>query len=243
MIGPTDGDGHAGALRDELVSAVQRWRRDLPTGDAPGNTMLLGIADRAITLMSALLKEITETLLGDEPLDARPTVGQRIGLIQRLGRHRRTTCGPHHELYLTRTDIRMLNRFVVLRNALAHQEGERLDAASLGRYRPDRVADILDVVESILASRIVAETICVQRAPGPTAVIIINADHSRCGACGEGAVPTEPVHQTLLSGVDRRIGCGARFVAMTTELEITPRLRAALLAIRPDLPLLGDAIH
>lgn len=152
----------AAALRTELLSSIERWRGSLPSGDHAGSTLFLGIADRAITLTGALVHEITETLMPDEPLRERATLGLRIDLIKHVGRKRRTSCLATAGPLVSKAESRTLERFSALRNELAHPEGERFDVAALGRYRPERVAEILDVAASIANLRIVDETICQQ---------------------------------------------------------------------------------
>lgn len=154
----------AAALKAEVLSSIERWRGSLPSGDHEGSTLYLGIADRAITLTSALVHEVTQTLMRDEPLRDRATLGEHVGLIQRVGRKRHTSCLAGAGPLVSKSDSRTLDRFSALRNELAHLEGERFDVAALGRYRPERVAEILDVAASIANMRIVDETICQQTA-------------------------------------------------------------------------------
>lgn len=150
----------AAALKAELLSSIERWRESLASGDHAGSTLFLGIADRAITLTSALVHDVTHTLMPDEPLRERATLGEHIGLIQRVGRKRQASCLPGAGPLVSKSDSRTLDRFSALRNELAHPEGERFDVAALGRYRPERVTEILDVAASIATMRIVDETIC-----------------------------------------------------------------------------------
>lgn len=76
-----------------------------------------------------------------------------------------------------------------------------------------------------------------------TATLFVNDDHSRCGACGCDADPAEPAHITLLWTLDKGAGCGARFVALASDLPMTPRLRASLIDMRPDLPILIEPVN
>lgn len=76
-----------------------------------------------------------------------------------------------------------------------------------------------------------------------TATLFVNDDHSRCGACGRDADPEEPAHLTLLWTVEKRAGCGARFIALASDLPKTPRLRASLIKLRPDLPILREPVN
>lgn len=92
----------------------------------------------------------------------RATLGEHIGLIQRVGRKRHASCLATAGPLVSKSDSRALDRFSALRNELAHPEGERFDVAALGRYRPSRVAEILDVAASIANMTIVDETICQQ---------------------------------------------------------------------------------
>lgn len=159
------GRSRAAALRDELQSSLARWRQDLPKFDRPGSTWFLGIADRSIALTSDLLVEVTSTLMPDAALPTRPTIGQRIGLIREVGRKRRTVCLTPSRPLVSKADARALDRFAAVRNQLAHAEGQGLDPSEVGRYRPGRVAEVLDAVEAILDLTCVAETICVQNRP------------------------------------------------------------------------------
>lgn len=158
------GEPTTAALVLELRASIERWRSSLPSGDQPGNTLYLGIADRAVALTSALLRDVTVTLMPDEPLRERATLGERIGVIQRVGRRRYTSCSTPSRVLVSKPDSRILDQFSAARNALAHQEGERIDATSLGRYRPSRVAEVLDLVEAISVMPFVEETVCVESA-------------------------------------------------------------------------------
>lgn len=158
----------AAALKAELLSSIERWRPSLPSGQHAGSTMFLGIADRAITLTSALVHEVTQTLMPDEPMRDKATLGLHIGLIQRVGRKRQASCLSTTGPLVSKSDSRTLDRFSALRNELAHPEGERFDVVSLGRYRPDRVAEILDVATLVANMKIVDETICQQAASAAT---------------------------------------------------------------------------
>lgn len=154
----------AAAVRTELLSSIDRWRASLPPEDQEGNTYFLGIADRAIALTSVLLHEVTQVLMQDAPLRDRATLGERIDVIKRIGRKRRTTCSGPARLLVSKPESRQLDKFSALRNALAHPEGERFNVSTLGRYRPTRVAEILEVAASIASMTIVDETICRQAA-------------------------------------------------------------------------------
>jgi hypothetical protein len=61
-----------------------------------------------------------------------------------------------------------------------------------------------------------------------TAVLIINTNETWCGACG---VPADPEYQQVHEIKD--YGCGARFVAVTSD---EPELRTEIEKLRPDLP-------
>jgi hypothetical protein len=149
------------AIRAELIAGIARWRESIPDEHQPGNTLFLGIADRAIALTTALIRDVTQVVFADQPLRDRATLGERIELIKRIDSRRRTECSLPPRSFVSAPDKRTLERFVALRNAVAHQEGERMDAAALGRYRPAQVAAILDLAEAIASMAIVDETICV----------------------------------------------------------------------------------
>ena len=74
-----------------------------------------------------------------------------------------------------------------------------------------------------------------------TATLFMNDDFSRCGACGRDADPSEATH--LLDHLVETPGCGARFVAVSSDMRMTPRLRRLLARRRPDLPLADDQVH
>lgn len=76
-----------------------------------------------------------------------------------------------------------------------------------------------------------------------TATLVVNDDHAKCDACGGHADLTEDAHRTLMWSVEDRPGCGARFIALTSDLPMTPRLHAELIKVRPDLPILGEPIN
>lgn len=76
-----------------------------------------------------------------------------------------------------------------------------------------------------------------------TATLVVNDDHTICGACGGHADPNETAHLTLMWSIGDRAGCGARFIALASDLPMTPRLRATLIGLRPDLPILGEPIN
>lgn len=155
----------AAEIRTELLLSIDRWRATLPSEDQEGNTYFLGIADRAITLTSALLHEVTQVLMHDAPLRDRATLGEHIDLIKGIGRKRRTTCSEPPRFLVSKSESRTLDHFSALRNALAHPEGERFTVATLGRYRATRVAEILEVAASIASMTIIDETVCRQAAP------------------------------------------------------------------------------
>jgi hypothetical protein len=71
--------------------------------------------------------------------------------------------------------------------------------------------------------------------------LYMNDDYSRCGACGRDADPDELTH--LNNRLARPPGCGARFVAVSSDMDMTPRLRAAIVRTRPDLRFADDPIH
>jgi hypothetical protein len=74
-----------------------------------------------------------------------------------------------------------------------------------------------------------------------TATLFMNDDFSRCGACGRSADPSEAAHRN--GRLVQPPGCGAQFVAVSSDMRLTPRLRRQLAARRPDLPLADDQIH
>jgi hypothetical protein len=229
-------------LKEELVSSLDRWRAMLPAGDDPRSTLWFGIADRAITLGSALLRAVVTTMFGEEPASRPPTLGDRIVVIERRAQNLRTRCSSSSERLVTKTDIAVLHRFSRLRNDLARQEDRQGDAAMLGRFTPTRVAEILDIAESIAHLTITTETICLQAFRASTnATLIVNDDHSRCGSCGRSADPREATHLTVMWGDGPSDGCGAKFVSVSSDKRITPRLREAIVSFRPDLPFAGDA--
>jgi len=73
------------------------------------------------------------------------------------------------------------------------------------------------------------------------ATLYINDDFSRCGACGRDADPKETTH--LNEQMAQPPGCGARYVTVSTDLDMTPRLRAAIMEMKPNLPFADDPIH
>ena len=70
---------------------------------------------------------------------------------------------------------------------------------------------------------------------GKRAVLYINRSESRCGACNRSALPGDTRHETPC-GWDRHPGCGALFVAVSTDYAGT---EAVVQAMRPDLPFVG----
>jgi hypothetical protein len=162
-----DDQASAAALKDELLSSLGRWRAELPAENEPGNTMGFGVANRAIAIAGSLIRAAVDTMMPDEPLPEKPTLGERIGILERRGQKMRTSCSAPSERLVTKADIGVIHRFSKQRNALAHQEEARAEAWELGRFTRDRVTEILDLVESIARMTIVSETICVQKSrPG-----------------------------------------------------------------------------
>jgi hypothetical protein len=69
-------------------------------------------------------------------------------------------------------------------------------------------------------------------------VLTINRFDSHCNACGRGADPMETHHTTVLQyAPDPPPGCGARFIAVTSDYL---GMREACTAMRPDLPWVGE---
>lgn len=71
------------------------------------------------------------------------------------------------------------------------------------------------------------------------AALIISGQQARCAFCGKGAVAREVAHLTRVpidggTAGDGR-GCGARFVAVTSDYKGSDHQNAAQ-AMRPDLP-------
>ena len=64
----------------------------------------------------------------------------------------------------------------------------------------------------------------------PTATLYIDIQSSSCGLCNLPADPYEDYH---LSAQRRGVGCGARFVSLSSHYA---GMEAAVTAMRPDLP-------
>lgn len=70
------------------------------------------------------------------------------------------------------------------------------------------------------------------------AILIISRSNSTCGGCGDETLPREETHHTVSGYGPKRPGCGARFIAMTTDLvNLDDDLRQRMKDIRPDLPI------
>lgn len=70
--------------------------------------------------------------------------------------------------------------------------------------------------------------------------LFINVSSSRCGHCGQGALPSEQRHVTVAGWGDypehyRPIGCGQRFVFLSSEQVGVAGLNEAAKRMRPDL--------
>lgn len=72
----------------------------------------------------------------------------------------------------------------------------------------------------------------------PTATLIVSGWYSECGACGTQTLPGDERHERVSGYSGGRAGCGARFIAITTDANrLDDDLRAALDEMRPDLPI------
>lgn len=86
---------------------------------------------------------------------------------------------------------------------------------------PQNAADERDAVESDV--------------PTALATLYINLWSSRCGWCDLSALPSDKRHETPC-GLDQHPGCGAVFIATSSDYTGAPEMYARIQAMRPDLP-------
>lgn len=247
------------AARHELLTSVERWRGDiLKTEDRP-STLWFGVAMRSVALAEVLMARAVEAVAPTADIPDKPTLGDLRQVLERHGRKTKMACLGRPRNMVTATDLRVFDRLVKTRNSIAHPAHSRgVDPGEAGHFTPGDVLAFLDDAEAFARLPMFEELECRQAAvpdqPGELAVddptgattsavatLYANDDYSRCGACGQDADPREVTHLNVSLAIPP--GCGARFTAVSSDLEMTPELRVAIAAMRPDLPLLGETVH
>jgi hypothetical protein len=71
--------------------------------------------------------------------------------------------------------------------------------------------------------------------PTALATLYVNLSDSRCGWCNKSALPHDKRHETPC-GWDQHPGCGAEFIAVSSDYSGASELYERIRAMRPDLP-------